>query len=336
VVQGRLQRPFSQSAGVKNCGYSSPLQRCLTDFGADESFAHAVQKVQEHYGITVPVSAVQRITEYHAGKMLDQDTLATEFPDGAGAAFIIVEADGSMIPVVTIPENTGDMSSDNRRCRSVQWQEARLTLAHQSGSVTPFFGATMDGTDATGDHMLNVAILAGGSSHSNIHCLGDGAPWIADQCDRVYGDQGRYLIDFFHLCEYLAAAAPGCKQHDDSVWLDEQKRLMKTGQVTVVIQNLKDHLEQESISDKDAPVRRCHRYLLNRTGQFEYDKALDAGLPIGSGEIESAHRYIIQKRLKIAGAWWKRDNARKMLALRTLRANGAWQTYWNQRYDLAA
>jgi hypothetical protein len=336
VVQGLLHRPFSQSAGVKNHGYSSPLQRCLTDFGADESFAYAVEKVKEHYGITIPVSAVQRITEYHAGKMLDQESLATEFPDGAGAAFIIVEADGSMIPVVTITENTGNTPSDKRRCRSVQWQEARLTLAHQSGSVTPFFGATMDGTDSTGDHMLNVAILAGGSSHSTIHCLGDGAPWIAGQCDRVYGAQGHYLIDFFHLCDYLAAAAPGCQQHDATAWLDEQKRLMKTGQVMVVIQNLKDHLEQESVPDKDAPVRLCHRYLINRTGQFEYAKALDAGLPIGSGEIESAHRYIIQKRLKIAGAWWKRDNARKMLALRTLRANGAWQKYWNQKNLLAA
>lgn len=336
IVEGHLQRPFSQSAGVKNNGYSSLHQRCLTDFGADESFSHAVQKVKEHYGITVPVSAVQRITEYHAGKMLVQESLATEFPEGAGAACIIVEADGSMIPVVTIAESTGDIPSDKRRCRSVQWQEARLTLAHQSGSVTPFFGATMDGTDATGDHMLNVAILAGGSSHSAIHCLGDGAPWIADQCDRVYGDQGHYLIDFYHLCDYLAAAAPSCHQHDDTVWLDEQKRLMKTGQIAVVIQNLKDHLEQENIPDKDAPVRLCHRYLLNRPGQFEYAKALAAGLPIGSGEIESAHRYIIQKRLKIAGAWWKRDNARKMLALRTLRANGAWQKYWNQMYELAA
>jgi hypothetical protein len=27
-------------------------------------------------------------------------------------------------------------------------------------------------------------------------------------------------------------------------------------------------------------------------------------LPIGSGEIESAHRYVFQTRLKIAGGWW--------------------------------
>lgn len=30
-----------------------------------------------------------------------------------------------------------------------------------------------------------------------------------------------------------------------------------------------------------------------------------AGYPIGSGEVESAHRYIPQKRLKIPGASWK-------------------------------
>ncbi len=73
----------------------------------------------------------------------------------------------------------------------------------------------------------------------------------------------------------------------------------------------------ESIPDKDAPVRKCYRYIKNSPTQFDYDKAIEAGLPIGSGEIESAHHYIIQKRLKIAGAWWKKDNANNMLALRT-------------------
>ena len=32
-------------------------------------------------------------------------------------------------------------------------------------------------------------------------------------------------------------------------------------------------------------------------------------LPIGLGEIESAHRYVIQRCLKIAGAWWKEEKA---------------------------
>lgn len=44
-----------------------------------------------------------------------------------------------------------------------------------------------------------------------------------------------------------------------------------------------------------------------------------------SGEIESSHRYVIQKRLKIARAWWKPETAEHMLCLRTLRANEDWE-----------
>jgi hypothetical protein len=51
-------------------------------------------------------------------------------------------------------------------------------------------------------------------------------------------------------------------------------------------------------------------------------------LPIGSGEIESGHRHVIQKRLKVAGAWWKETNAHSMLNLRTARANHQWKHYW--------
>ncbi len=46
------------------------------------------------------------------------------------------------------------------------------------------------------------------------------------------------------------------------------------------------------------------------------------GLPIGSGEVESAHGCITpQKRLKIPGATWHPDTINPMLALRVIRAN---------------
>ncbi len=65
----------------------------------------------------------------------------------------------------------------------------------------------------------------------------------------------------------------------------------------------------------------AHRYLTNRPWQFNYRDALKAELPIESGEVESANRYVIQDRLKRAGAWWKLKNAKHMLALRVCRAN---------------
>ncbi len=39
-------------------------------------------------------------------------------------------------------------------------------------------------------------------------------------------------------------------------------------------------------------------------------------------------KFIVQKQLKIAGAWWKAKNANAMLQLRTARANGYWKDYW--------
>ena len=69
--------------------------------------------------------------------------------------------------------------------------------------------------------------------------------------------------------------------------------------------------------------------------QLNYKGAIEKGLPIGSGEIESAHRYVIQKRLKLSGAWWKEENIERMLALRVIRANEEWGVYWDNLAKVA-
>jgi len=68
--------------------------------------------------------------------------------------------------------------------------------------------------------------------------------------------------------------------------------------------------------------------LKNRVDQLDYRGALEQGLPIGSGETESAHRHLIQRRLKLAGAWWSQKNAADMAQLRVTRANGLWNDLW--------
>ena len=70
------------------------------------------------------------------------------------------------------------------------------------------------------------------------------------------------------------------------------------------------------------------RYLHHRLKHLHYAQSRKAGLPIGSGEVESAHRHVIQQRLKLAGAWWKETNAQAMLGLRVARANDCWLAYW--------
>ena len=61
---------------------------------------------------------------------------------------------------------------------------------------------------------------------------------------------------------------------------------------------------------------------------MKYREALAEGRPIGSGEIESAHRPVAQKRLKFPGVWWLVEHAEHMLTQRINRLNGDWEAYW--------
>ena len=110
--------------------------------------------------------------------------------------------------------------------------------------------------------------------------------------------------------------------------MEAQKDALKTGRADVVPGVLAPYREAPDVSDEQAPVRVCHRYLGARKDQSNYREALAEGLPIGSGEIESAHRHVAQKHLKLPGAWWLVENAEYMLAPRINRLNGDWDGYW--------
>ena len=307
----------------------------MTDFGADDPFAGASGKLKEHYGIDIPVSTIRTITEKHGEAILVKQEQGSPLPKQAGVAVLITEMDGSMLPVVETAE-VCETSMDRRKTRKLSWKEARLCLAHAPGSVTPVFAATTGGVDEAGKRWLQCTIVAGAGSETKFHGLGDGAPWITDQMELQFGTQARYLIDFYHLCEYLSAAANVVAGNEKECWMEEKKNWLKDNRWRAVLETLEPFVEDASIADKDAPVRACHRYIANRSHHLDYKGALAAGLPIGSGEIESAHRYVFQSRLKIAGAWWKMENLSKMIALRVLRANRAWEAYWAGTLQKAA
>jgi hypothetical protein len=327
-------RPFCRAARLTNRSYSLLLERRITDFGADVAFAQISIKLQEHYGIEVPISSAQAITQKHARAIekIQQGELQSELSQAPGVKCLIGQMDGSMIPIMTLsPTPAQDQAVDRRKLRQVGWQEARLSLVHPMGSRTPIFGATLGSPLAAGDQWLDCAIRSGMGQDTQVHCLGDGAPWINEQRERVFGMQSHYLIDLCHVCDYLVGASASVAPQNPTGWAQEQKQRLKTNQSSKVLKSLEPYLESESVGSLAAPVRTCHRYISNRPGQFNYQEALAAGLPIGSGEIESAHRYVIQQRLKIAGAWWKPSNAQAMLALRTNRANRNWDDYWKNR-----
>ena len=116
-------------------------------------------------------------------------------------------------------------------------------------------------------------------------------------------------------------------------WYKEQKALLKSGKAEQVIDALKTRIEPDNEED---PVYKCYRYMTNRKEQLFYEEALKKQLAIGSGEIESAHRYVVQHRFKLAGAWWKSENIDYMLSLQLNRANNFWNDYWDNEAAIAA
>ena len=87
-----------------------------------------------------------------------------------------------------------------------------------------------------------------------------------------------------------------------------------------VLNALRPYLEASAMEDSKTPVRVCYRYIKNRPEQLDYKQ----GSPIGFGEVKSAHRYVLQKRLKLADTWWSVNNAKDMINLRICRANNLW------------
>jgi hypothetical protein len=76
------------------------------------------------------------------------------------------------------------------------------------------------------------------------------------------------------------------------------------------------------------PVERAANYLVSNTRLLHYDRALADGLPIATGVIEGACRYLVQDRLGRTGARWSLAGAEAVLRLRALRTSGDFEAYW--------
>lgn len=318
-------RLLPKAIEVSPRGRSKRLERVLTDFGCEHSFEHAAARVLEHYGFEINVSAVREATLENAHRAEQMLQKAYEEPfrvlPSTGPAHVVAEADGSMICTVAAGTRKGKRPRD--------WKEIRLAAAQALGKAETFYAATFGEVSEVGQRWGHCARQAGRGLDSQVHALGDGAEWIRLQTTEVFGSQATFLCDYFHVSEYLAAAAPTCRAKAPERWRRTQQERLKRGDVGKVVSALAEHLEPLGRPEELAPVRNAHRYVTNRLDCLDYARALRLGLPIGSGMIESGHRHVLQARLKKAGAAWLLTNAERIANLRVLRANRQWLTLWN-------
>jgi hypothetical protein len=161
--------------------------------------------------------------------------------------------------------------------------------------------------------------------------IADGALWIWNQVKTLF-PTAREILDFYHCSGYIHEVASN-QYMDDPLkaleWVEATMARLFCGEADRVIWGL------ERMKPRDTPSRqaidRCCRYLKKHLDRIDYGSHRKGGYPIGSGGIESAHRFICHARLKRSGAWWYVENSNRMLALRCADYNGTFERVF-QKY----
>jgi len=153
------------------------------------------------------------------------------------------------------------------------------------------------------------------------------------QAARNFGVPITIVLDVVHVIEYLwrAAYAFHAEGSDDAEqWVDARLLALLQGHSGgELAKSLRAMIKSHALdADAAKPVKRAATYLVNNTKLLHYDRALAEGLPIATGVIEGACRYLVKDRMGRTGARWSLTGAEAVLRLRALRASGDFDDYW--------
>jgi hypothetical protein len=335
-------RPMKDLLGVEGEQYSEAVKRALVDFGSEKSFARAAVSFTEHYGWQVGRTTLRNLTlqaAQEAETYVDlrlQAATATYGPavvDGPGVETMLMELDGCEIRTGVFMTAAAAGLSDRepqKRVRLEKWRDVRTALARPLDAGERLYVCRLDSYGEVLEQLFGVACAQGLTPLSQVVVPGDGAPGLREAVMGVF-PQAQYILDRPHLKShfYDTATTLGLKDPTRHDWVSGHMDRLWAGAVDEVLETLQQQQEQ-------APEERLRR-LIDHLTRFEdcvdYGVYHDRGWPLGSGEVESAHRYVPQERLKIAGACWNPDNVNPMLALRVVRANDWWEGFWQWRLD---
>lgn len=151
--------------------------------------------------------------------------------------------------------------------------------------------------------------------------VGDGALWVWNVAEDVCPD-GWQIVDWFHAVEHLSEAAHAL--YPDEKDEKKRKRWLKT---------YKDHLYMGHIHKIIGVLHTCGQadlstYFERHQRRMQYHQFREAGLPIGSGTIESGVKQFKQ-RLCGTGMRWQEDNANQMLVIRASVLSKQFDALWN-------
>lgn len=161
--------------------------------------------------------------------------------------------------------------------------------------------------------------------------VADGARWIWKGVRQLF-PTAEEILDYYHCAEHIHTLAElqyGAQPERALEWVEATMARLFAGEVEGVIWGLQRM--RPATAAAATAVADLVGYLQNNRERINYRSQRKAGYPLGSGGIESAHKFICHARLKRSGAWWYVANSNHMLALRCAKYNGTFERVF-ERY----
>jgi hypothetical protein len=300
---------------------------CLVRLGAwIPSFEQAAKLLEGILGVRVSEATSRRQTEaagaaYEALQQQQVAHLEQEVPPApVGALKLQLSADGAMIPLV-----------------GGQWAEVKTVAIGEIGQrLQP------DGTPQVQTHHISyfsrmlevgefsrlalVEVQRRGLEHAQLVAApADGAEWIQSLVD-FHCPKAIRILDFPHAAERISQIGQALFEPDQAqLWLEQQLHQLKHQGPSQLLSDLESlHLQHSNL----VILAENLAYLRKREAQMDYPTFQRLGLPIGSGIVESAHKVVVEARLKGAGMHWAPEHVNPMVALRNLGCNDRWEEEW--------
>ena len=275
--------------------------------------------------INITASQAWRVTNYHGLQLGEKEKIPQRtLPLLTKEECLYVEVDGSMV-LTREKENATDsgwkevkvgrifkakddcVSTDKQRGRIVQSQY----IAHL-GEKQPFvrqMDELIDSFGPLGDRLIFIS---------------DGATWIKNWQTDIF-PKAVQIIDYFHVLEHIYAFSGGYFNDRalSKTWVKDQELLLQDSQACKVIENIKTLPAGNTSIENNR--NNLIDYLTGNLDRMDYKRyrKLGAGI-IGSGAIESAHKTVVQERLKLSGQRWNKTGAQNVLNLRVAHKSGSW------------
>lgn len=293
---------------------SFELERRILDFALNDTLSHAVERFEMHYSSeSISTNQLRRVfervsdrTESCAPEWLEEAAMAP-LPQSSNP--VVVQTDGSMVSTTQ------------------GWKEVKLGViyAHEDTSgpakaprrtrYTAVVGALERFEDA-----IEQALASHAHRPSQVLWLGDGAKSIWSVANRV-APEAVEILDWYHVIEHASDCAKilfGTGSDLATQWVDSAARTLMHQGVETLLDELTACLFLAEPSPEREAIEALRRYYHDNQHRMDYRRYRAAGWPIGSGAVESAHRHVIQVRMKRAGQHWSLPVAARMAAMRAL------------------